>query len=136
MGSFTDTAENETLDAWFGATTLGPATWYLRLTTTVPTDTVAGTEVTTVSWTDYAALGVTNNATNFPAAGSGAKSNGVEFVFDTSATVTGANVTVAGVEFWTAASGGTRKAWSTASATVANGNRVSIAAGALTLTQD
>ena len=136
MGSFTNDAENTILDAVFSAASLGaPATYYVRLTSTLPTDSAAGTEVTTSSWTNYAPVAVTNNATNFPAASAGAKSNGTAISFGT-ATVTGANVTVAGAELWSASSGGTRWGWSAATATVANGAVVSIAIGALTISLD
>jgi hypothetical protein len=43
-----------------------------------PTDSGGGTEVTGGA---YARKAVTNNATNFPAASGGAKSNGVEIAF-------------------------------------------------------
>jgi hypothetical protein len=134
MGSFSNAAEVLINDAVFGGQTLTiPGTWYLRLTTTTPSDASAGTEVTTSSWTDYAPLAVTNNLTNFPTGAS--KTNGTAFAWG-AATVTGANVTIAGVEFWSASSGGTRWAWLAATGTVASGTVVSFAAGALTCSQD
>lgn len=55
-----------------------PATVYVGLFTTSPTETTSGTEVATGA---YARASVTNNATNFPASTDGTKSNGAEIVF-------------------------------------------------------
>ena len=80
-GSKSNFLENELLDHVLGnAAYTAPATLYLALFTVAPTDAGAGTEVTGGS---YARLSVTNNATNFPAASGGAKSNGVAFTFVT-----------------------------------------------------
>jgi hypothetical protein len=135
MGSFTNDAENTILDAVFGGSALGaPATYYVALTTTAPTDSAAGTEVSTGTWTNYARVAVTNNATNFPAASGGAKSNGTAIAFGTAST--SGNVSVAGLELWSASSGGTRWGWATLTATVANGNVVTVAVGDLDITLD
>lgn len=80
MGSFCDFLENEVLDHVFGAATYtAPATLYFGLSTTTITD--AGGNITEPSGGAYARVAVTNNATNFPAASGGAKSNGTEIVF-------------------------------------------------------
>lgn len=56
------------------------ATVYVALYTVAPTSAGGGTEV---SGGSYARVTVTNNATNFPAASGGAKSNGTLLVFPT-----------------------------------------------------
>lgn len=85
MGSFSDFGEAHTLDAWFGAgavAALGaPATWYLALYTTTPTDVGGGVEA---AGAGYARLAITNNGANFPAATGTSptqKANGAAFVF-------------------------------------------------------
>ena len=78
-GSKSDFLENELLDHILSAATYtAPATVYIALYTVAPTDTGGGTECTGGS---YARVAVTNNATNFPAASGGAKSNGVAISF-------------------------------------------------------
>jgi len=78
-GSKSDYLELELLDHVLGkATYTAPTTLYLALFTVAPTDAGGGTECTGGS---YARKSVTNNATNFPAASSGSKSNGVAFSF-------------------------------------------------------
>lgn len=99
---FIDATELETLDAYFGATTLGPATWYVGLFTTMPND--AGSGGTEVSGGSYARVAVTNNGTNFPSANP--KITGTAVTFPTA---TGSWGTVVGYGFFTASSGGTAK---------------------------
>lgn len=73
-GSFSDFLELELLDHVFGnAAYTAPGTLYIGLFTAAPSDSGGGTEV---SGGSYARQSVTNNATNFPAASAGAKSNG------------------------------------------------------------
>lgn len=64
------------LDTFFGGATFGttpPATWYLGLLTTLPDpDGTGGAEA---AYTDYARLAVTNDATEWPNAVAGEKSN-------------------------------------------------------------
>lgn len=55
-----------------------PATLHVALYTAAPTVAGGGTEVT---GNGYARVALTNNATNFPAAASGAKSNGTAITF-------------------------------------------------------
>jgi len=82
MGSFTDFLENELLDHVFGnAAYTSPATLYIGLSTSTITD--AGGNVTEPVGGSYARVPVTNNATNFPASISGAKSNGTAISFPT-----------------------------------------------------
>lgn len=54
------------------------ATVYLALFTAAPNETGGGTEV---SGSGYARLAITNNATNFPAASGGQKTNGTALTF-------------------------------------------------------
>lgn len=68
------------LDSVFGSSHVAGfgATVYVALYTSAPSDTGGGTEVTGGS---YARVAVTNNNTNWPAAASGAKSNGTRIEF-------------------------------------------------------
>ena len=80
-GSKSDFLENELLDHVLGnAAYTAPATVYIALYTAAPTDSGGGTEA---SGGSYARKSVTNNATNWPAASGGAKSNGTEITFTT-----------------------------------------------------
>jgi hypothetical protein len=134
-GSFSDFLENELLDHVFGAAAYSaPATLHVGLYTAAPTDAGGGTEVGTGTWTNYARVAVTNNATNFPAAASGAKSNGTPISFG-AATASGA-VTVVAVGIFDSATAGNLLAWAdlTTSKTVNNGDTPSFAANELDIT--
>jgi hypothetical protein len=74
-----NTAKNVALDYMLGGG-VSYATLWLALYTVAPTSAGGGTEVTGGS---YARLSLTNNATNFPAASGGSKSNGVIFTMPT-----------------------------------------------------
>lgn len=132
----TDACENVTLDAWFGSAVLGPATWHMALViTTAPTDSAAGPEPV---GNGYARIAITNNATNFPAASGGSKTNGATI---TSAVSTGAWGTIIAVEFYDAATGGNRRFY--ADIDLANQQNInaanqqwSIPAGSLTITEN
>ena len=101
-GSFADFLENELLDHVFGAATFTPAaTLYMGLSTTTITD--AGANITEPVGNGYERKAITNNATNFPAASGGAKSNGVEIAF---AQATGAWGDILDFFFSDAATGG------------------------------
>jgi hypothetical protein len=105
-GSFSDFLELEVLDHVFGnATYSAPANLHIALFTVAPTDSGGGTEVTGGS---YARVSVTNNATNFPAASGGAKSNGAEITF---VTATGNWGTIVAMGVFDAASSGNLLAW-------------------------
>jgi len=79
MAGKSDFLENEILDHVLGnAAYTAPSTVTIALYTVAPSDAGGGTEVTGGS---YVRLSVTNNATNFPAAAGGAKSNGTVFTF-------------------------------------------------------
>jgi hypothetical protein len=134
-GSFSDYLELELLDHVFGnAAYTAPATIYVGLYTAAPTDAGGGTEVGTGTWTNYDRVDVTNNATNFPAAASGAKSNGTAISFG-AATSSGA-VTVVAVGLFDANTAGNLLAWAdlATNKTVNNGDTPSFAIGELDLT--
>lgn len=103
MAGFSDYLENEILDHIFGGTDYTrPATLYISLHTGDPGET--GSSEATGS--GYARKDVTNNATNFPAAASGAKSNGTAITFATATGdwSSGSNMTHFGI--WDAVSSG------------------------------
>lgn len=132
-GSFSNFLELELLDHVFGnAAYTAPATLYVALFTATPSDTGGGTEV---SGGSYARKDVTNNATNFPAAAAGAKSNGTAITFVT-ATASWGVVTQFGI--FDASTAGNLLAWGdlTASKTVDSGDTVSFAVGDLDITLD
>lgn len=76
MAGLGDSYENIMLDRLLGNST--PANVTIALFTAAPTDAGGGTEVTGGS---YARVTVANNATNWPAASGGSKSNGTAIVF-------------------------------------------------------
>lgn len=80
MGGLSETYENIALDALLGSGKAAamPATVYLALFSVICTDSSFGTEL---SGDAYARVAITNNDTNFPAAASGSKSNGVAIEF-------------------------------------------------------
>ncbi len=78
MGSKSDYAELAALDAILGQGFTKPATVYAALFTVTPSDTGGGTEATGGA---YARVAITNNATNWPNAAAGAKSNGTKITF-------------------------------------------------------
>jgi hypothetical protein len=72
-GSKSNFLENELLDHWLGAAAYtAPANVFIGLFTVAPTDAGGGTEVTGGA---YARVQVANNATQWPAASGGSKSN-------------------------------------------------------------
>lgn len=109
-----------------------PASVYIALFTAAPTDAGGGTEV---SGGSYARAAVTNNATNFPAAAAGVKSNGVAIVF-AQASASWGNVVAFGV--FDALSAGNLLFWGTLTAakTVQNGDTPSFPIGSLSFTED
>lgn len=95
--SFSNFLELELLDHVFGAAAYtAPATVYVSLHTADPTDAGSGAEV---SGGSYARAAVTNDATNWPAAASGSKSNGAVIQF---ATPTGSWGTITHFGIWDA----------------------------------
>jgi hypothetical protein len=130
MSSFSDYLELELLDHVFGGSDYTrPATLYVGLFTAAPTDAGGGTEVTGGS---YARASVTNNATNFPAAAAGAKTNANAITFPTATASWG---TVVAVGIFDAATSGNLLAWCTiTSQSVPSGVTASIPAGDLDIT--
>lgn len=132
-GSFSDFLELELLDHVFGnAAYTAPATLYLALFTAAPTDSGGGTEVTGGS---YARASVTNNATNWPAAASGAKSNGVEFSFVTATANWG---TIVAFGIFDASSAGNLITWGdvTPNKAINTGDTAKFAVGDIDITLD
>lgn len=136
MGSFSNFLENEVLDHVFGgAAYSAPATLYIAACTAEVTDASTGSDITEADFGSYARVAVTNNATNFPAASSGAKSNGTTITFPTA---TSGSSTVTYIAICDASSNGNVLAWAAlaASKAVASGDTLEIAAGDLDLSLD
>ena len=132
-GSKSDYLENKVLDHVLGgADYTRPATVYVALYTVAPTDAGGGTECTGGS---YARKDVTNNVTNFPAASSGAKSNGVEIAF-VQATASWGTVVAFGI--FDAVTAGNLLYWATVTTnkTIDNGDTAKFAVGDLDITED
>ncbi|MGC9361097.1 MAG: phage tail fiber protein [Anaerolineae bacterium] len=132
-GSKSDYLENELLDHVLGgADYTRPATVYVALFTVAPSDTGGGTEVTGGS---YARAEVTNNATNWPAASGGVKSNGVDITFPEATADWG---TVVAFAIFDAATAGNMLYWGdlTASKTINSGDTAKFNAGELSITED
>jgi len=132
-GSKSDYLENALLDHQLGGPDYTrPATVYVALYTVAPTDAGGGTEV---SGGSYARVAVTNNATNWPAASGGAKSNGTEITF---AEATADWGTVVAFGIFDAVTGGNLMDWAdlTASKAIDSGDTAKFAVGELDLTED
>lgn len=133
MGSKADYLENKLLDGVLGGPSFSlPATVYVALYTVTPADAGGGTEVTGGS---YARVTVTNNATNWPAAASGAKSNGAAITFVTATADWG---TVVAWGILDAVTAGNLLYWGalTVSKAIQNGDTGSFAVGDIDLTED
>lgn len=108
-GRFSDTYAGFLLDGAFGSARTAdfPATVYLGLSTTLPSNT--GTNITEPSGAGYARVALTNNDTNFPDSGSDRiKANGTVITYPQP---TGSWGTVAYFVFMTALTGGVMVAW-------------------------
>lgn len=126
--------ENKVLDHVLGGSDYTrAATVYLALSTADPGE-AAGT-IAEPSGNNYARLAVTNNATNFPAASSGSKSNGVDMTF---ATPSGTWGLVTHFAVFDASSGGNMLFYGalTVSKTINNTDTVLFPASSLTFTED
>lgn len=138
-GSKSDYLEAKLLDHVLGATTYTPpATVYIALFTSAPTDAGGGTEVTTAGGTLYARVAVTNNTTNWPnASGTSptSKSNGTTFTFPTAGADWG---TVTSFAIFDASSAGNMLYWATLNANkvVSNGDTASFSNSTITITED
>jgi hypothetical protein len=134
MSSFGDFLENELLDhVWGNAAYAAPATLYLALSTSDPLD--DGSGITEPAGGSYARLGVANNATNWPAASGGSKSNGQDFTFVTATASWGV---ISHMAIFDAGAGGNMLAHAnlTTSKTIDNGDTVIFETGNLTITLD
>lgn len=82
MSEMSDFLENELLDHVLSAATYtAPATLYYGLDQTTTVDADTGSTITEPSGNNYSRASHTNNATNWPAASSGSKSNGTAISF-------------------------------------------------------
>ena len=132
-GSKSDFLENEVLDHVLGnAAYSAPATVYAALFTSSPSDAGGGTEVATGS---YARVAITNNATNWPAAAGGSKSNGTAITFPTATANWG---TIVAVGIFDASTGGNLLFWATLtnSRTVFTSDVLTFPAGSFIVTED
>ena len=132
-GSFSNFLENKLLDQLFGGVAYTfPATLYVGLATAVSSD---GSTFTEVSGGSYARVSKTANQTNFPAASSGALSNGTAITFPQASASWG---TVVAVGVFDASTSGNLLAWAdlTTSKTIASGDTASFAIGDLDVTLD
>lgn len=132
-GSKADFLENELLDHVLGnAAYTAPTNVYIALYTAAPSDSGGGTEV---SGGSYARLTVANNATNWPAASGGAKSNGTALTF-TTATASWGTVVAFGI--FDAATAGNLLYWATLTTNkvIDNGDTAEFAVGDLDVTED
>lgn len=132
-GSKSDFLENELLDHVLGnAAYTAPATVYVALFTVTPSDSGGGTEA---SGGSYARVPVTNNATNWPAASGGSKSNGTTITFPTATANWG---TVVAVGIFDASTSGNLMFWSTlqVNKSIFTGDTASFSAGSVVLTED
>ena len=127
MSSFSDFLENELLDHVFNnAAYTAPATIYLGLYTTAPTDAGGGTEVS--------GGGYARQAVAFTTSSGGAISNSAAESF----TASGANFgTVVAVGLFDAASAGNLLAWDAITSAVVNdGDTINFAIGDIDITLD
>jgi hypothetical protein len=134
-GSKSDYLEAKVLDHILGGGDFArPATVYGALFTTAPADAGGGVEV---SGGSYARVGVTNNATNFPAASGTTtiKQNGTPITFPKATAAWG---TIVAWALFDAATAGNLLFWGTLSTSkaVAIDDTPSFGAGALTITED
>jgi hypothetical protein len=132
MGRMSDAQANILLDLYFSKASNSsvPATLYVALSTTLPTNT--GTNVTEPVGNAYARVSVTNNSTNFPAASARAKSNGTDVVFPTA---TGSWGTITHFALYDALTAGTFVAWGalTVPVSVINSATVTFVTGSLVI---
>lgn len=134
MGSFSDYLEDELLDHVFGASTYtAPATVYFGLADTTITDSTTGTTVSEPSGGSYARKSETNNKTTWATSSGGSLTNAITITF---ATATASWGTVTDFFIADAATNGNILAYGAldASKAVGNGDTVSFASGALTIT--
>lgn len=137
MPGWTNTYESTILNFLYGAVgspMTAPATYHVALYSTAPTDSTSGTEL---SGNAYARVAVTNNTTNFGAAGSAgaARTNATAITFPTA---TGAWSQATSWAFCDASTAGNILIYGdlTTPKTLANGDTASFAIGALSISAD
>lgn len=132
--SFADFLENELLDhVWSAAAYSAPGTMWLALSTTTPND--DGTSFTEPSGNSYGRASSTNNATEWPAASGGSKSNANDISF---AAATGSWGTITHFGFYDAETMGNLLAHGalTVPKAIDNGDTAKFAASDITITLD
>lgn len=130
-GRLSDSDANNMLDSRFGGVAVDvPATYYVGLSTTLPTNT--GGNITEPVGNGYARVAVANNAANFPAAAGREKSNGTAITFPFA---TGPWGSPAFFVLMDAATDGAMRGFGPLGSTqaIATGTRPSFAPGALTI---
>lgn len=132
--SASDYYENKVLDYLMGAgVDIRPDPLHIALFTAAPSDAGGGTEV---AGNGYARVSVANNATKFPAAVAGSKSNGEIISFPQANGGNWGTITHFGI--FDASTGGNLLAWGALaqSVPVNDGDTANIQVGALTITLD
>lgn len=127
--SFSDYAENKVLDHINGKTSFTmPATPFLALCTSVPTDASTGTTIVEANYTGYARKAVAGSDWNAASAGSATSANSLAF-----AACTLGSSTIIGWAYCDAATVGNMLYWGTCTSTVISVTQTpaTIAAGAL-----
>lgn len=131
-GSFSDLLENQLLNKFFRNEAFSfPSPLYFGLTTTVPTDSSAGTEV---SGNNYSRVSVTPGTGTFSSSTAGSTQNSAAITFPTA---TGGNWgAIAGIVVFSANNGGDYLFYTEVSPTktVNDGDTASISANGLTVT--
>lgn len=135
-GSKSNYLENKVLDGVLGgpAFTL-PTTVHVALSSAAYSETATGAAMNELTGTGYARVALTNNATNWPAAVNGSKSNGTSITFPTAGSAWGTAVTFYIVDASTGGNvlyGGDMAT----GRTISSGDTASFAVGALTITED
>lgn len=121
MGKISDTYIGNLMDVAFGSqASTFPATLYLGLSTTAPTN--SGGNITEPGGNGYARVSVANNNTTWPNTGTDrTKSNGIAIAFPTA---TGSWGTISHWVVMTASSGGAMIAWGELTTPLAVGDTV------------
>jgi hypothetical protein len=132
MAGFTNTLENSILNHIFGGSDYArPANLFIGLSTgTIQDD---GSGLVEPAGNNYSRVSVTNNATNFPAASAGSKTNGTDIVFPTPS---GSWGTVVDFFISDSSSGGTMLCYGTLTTpkAISNGDIVKFPTSSLTIT--
>lgn len=134
MASKSDYLENKVLDHCLGDGSFTmPASVYMALCTTVPTDASTGSTIVEANYTGYARKAVA--ASDLSAAASGSKTNSAAITFDA---CTAGSSTIVGFALVDASSGGNVLYWGTTTSKVIDTSNTppTIAIGGLVVTED